>query len=60
MLYVVRIGTIDELTGQGEEWLVDRETKQYVLAKFFNGNFAASSVVVPTESVSNEVTKKAA
>lgn len=35
----IKVGTINELTGIGEEWLVDARTRQYVLAKFLNGNF---------------------
>lgn len=33
----VRVGTINELTGEGIEYLIDRPTRTVVLAKFFNG-----------------------
>jgi hypothetical protein len=35
----IKIGTIQEMTGEGFEILVDSETRSYVLAKFFDGNF---------------------
>lgn len=41
--YFIRIGTIHDLTGTGEEWLVDARTRQYVIAKFFNGNLMADN-----------------
>ena len=34
----IKIGTIQEMTGEGLEYLVDSETRSYVLAKFLNGN----------------------
>jgi hypothetical protein len=34
----IKIGTIQEMTGEGLEYLVDSDTRSYVLAKFFNGN----------------------
>lgn len=37
-MHVIRIGTLLDLTGVGEEWLLD-VTHTYVIAKFYNGNF---------------------
>lgn len=34
---IIRIGTIDELSGEGIEYLIDRPTRTVVIAKFFNG-----------------------
>jgi hypothetical protein len=34
----IKIGTIQEMTGNGYEILVDNETRSLVLARFFNGN----------------------
>jgi hypothetical protein len=34
----IKIGTIQEMTGDGFEILVDSETRSYVLAKFYDGN----------------------
>jgi hypothetical protein len=33
----IKIGTIQEMTGNGYELLVDSETRSYVLAKFMDG-----------------------
>lgn len=39
----IRIGTIQELTGQGYEILVDAPTRSVILAKFFDGQFIRSA-----------------
>lgn len=38
----IKVGTIQELTGQGYEMLVDYETRQNVIAKFFDGKMVSS------------------
>jgi hypothetical protein len=45
MTHNIRVGTIDELLGVGEEWLIDRPTRSLVLAKFFNGSLQATNSV---------------
>jgi hypothetical protein len=35
----IKIGTIQEMTGEGYEILVDAETRSVMLAKFFDGKF---------------------
>jgi len=39
----IKVGTIQEVTGEGYEILVDSETRSYVLARFLDGNFVGSS-----------------
>ena len=34
----IKIGTIGDLRGEGEEILVDAETQTFVLARFYNGS----------------------
>ncbi len=56
----MKVGTIQEMTGEGYEILVDQETRSFVLAKFFDGKFieclASPSETASSES-SNEPTK---
>ncbi|MFL5815263.1 MAG: hypothetical protein ACJ763_16930 [Bdellovibrionia bacterium] len=39
----IKIGTIQEMTGNGYEILVDSETRSYVLAKFLDGHLVESA-----------------
>lgn len=39
----IRVGTINELTGLGTEWLVDKATRSEVIAVFLNGNIVCSN-----------------
>jgi hypothetical protein len=39
----IKIGTIQEMTGNGFEILVDSETRSFVLAKFFNGHMVGTA-----------------
>jgi len=41
--YQIKVGTLSELTGQGEEWLLDESTRTTVIARFYNGNFIRST-----------------
>ncbi len=55
----IKIGTIQEITGNGYEILVDSETRSYVLAKFYDGNLvetADADVSANTHSNSGERT----
>jgi hypothetical protein len=54
------VGTLDELSGCGEEWLVDRATRSCVLARFLNGNFITMDLGLPTLDASQAPTKIAA
>lgn len=39
----IKVGTIQEMTGDGYEILVDSETRSFVLAKFFNGHLVGTA-----------------
>lgn len=39
----IKIGTIQEMTGDGFEILVDSETRSFVLAKFFDGHMVGTA-----------------
>lgn len=39
----IKIGTIQEMTGDGFEILVDSETRSFVLAKFFDGHLVSTA-----------------
>jgi hypothetical protein len=39
----IKIGTIQEMTGEGYEILVDSETRSLVLAKFYDGNLVGTA-----------------
>jgi hypothetical protein len=49
----IKIGTIEEMTGQGFEILVDSETRTFVLAKFYDGNFLGVTTSMPNPSKIN-------
>jgi hypothetical protein len=38
----IKVGTIQEMTGNGYELLVDSETRSYVLAKFMDGKLVGT------------------
>ncbi len=39
----IKVGTIQEMTGDGFEILVDSETRSFVLAKFYNGQMVGTA-----------------
>lgn len=39
----IKVGTIQEMTGNGFEILVDSETRSFVLAKFFDGHMVGTA-----------------
>jgi hypothetical protein len=39
----IKIGTIQEISGEGLEILVDQETRSFVLARFLNGQLMAAT-----------------
>jgi hypothetical protein len=39
----IQVGTIQEMTGQGYELLVDAGTRSYVLARFFDGRLLTAN-----------------
>lgn len=47
--YQIKVGILSELTGEGEEWLVDQATRSTVIARFYNGNFMRAVKVIGTE-----------
>lgn len=56
----IRVGTINELLGIGEEWLVDRMTRSCVLVRFLNGQIITINMGCPTQDESLAPTKVAA
>ena len=40
----IKVGTIQDMTGEGYEILVDEETRSILLAKFFCGNMMSETV----------------
>jgi hypothetical protein len=49
----IKIGTIQEMTGQGYEILIDSETRSYVLARFLDGNLVGTNLDAVSETHAN-------